>query len=68
MGTHKLETAEGGTHQNMKKTKQVTGTHKLETTEGGTHQNMPLNIERNQASDRHSQTGDHRGRDLSGQR
>ena len=38
------------------------GTHFLETTEGGTCQDM----EGKQPSNGHSQTGDHRGKDLSG--
>ena len=38
--THKLETAEGGTSQDMERRKLGKGPHILETTEGGTSQDM----------------------------
>ena len=61
-GTHSLETAEGGTSQDMER-KQPSKGHSLpETAEGGTSQDM----ERKQPSKGHSHPGDSRGRDKSG--
>ena len=60
-GTHFLETAEGGTCQDMEKSDRTMGTHQLENEEGGTCQDM----ETKRLSNGHSPTGDHRGWDLS---
>jgi len=53
-----------GQVRTWKETDQARGTHSLETTKGGTSQDM----ERNQLSKGHSQTGDRIGRNKSGHR
>ena len=53
-----------GIVRTQKETSRATGTHFLEIAEGGTCQDM----ERKRLSNGHSQTGDHRGRNLSGHR
>jgi hypothetical protein len=60
-GTHKLQSAEGGTNQNGKETKRDTGTHQLESTDGGTGQDG----KRNRTSDGHSPTEERRRRNRS---
>ena len=61
-GTHSLGMAEGKTCQERKETDRLRPTHFLEMAEGGTCQDT----ERDRLSKAHSQTGDGRGRDLSG--
>jgi hypothetical protein len=61
MGTHSLESADGGTSQNGEKTEQVTGTHVLESADRGIGQSG----KGNGGSNGHSHPGEHRGRDKS---
>ena len=60
--THKLETVERGTCQEMENNQRSRCTHFLKTASGGTCQDM----ERNRPTEAHSLSGDGRGRDLSG--
>ena len=62
--THFLETAEGGTCQDMERTDRLRRTHILETAGGGTCQDT----ERNGPTEAHSHPGDGMGWDLSGHR